>query len=270
MAKFILLEDLDRASEDPNIKTKRLIAEAVDLNSKSFIGDFTNQDRQTISGILSSFFFAAYGNFISSKTAGAMRDAFDENPNSFTIKKKTYDDFVKELDDLHTKVAIPANHEWGLRFYFGNISDTQYSIVIVPAHGLAPFGDDHSEDVEKGLWSSYGFFGLVPSLDSILHKLSDCGNLIPNTDKSTIRLAGFPWISFKAFTDSLEKAKYEEMQFTFGRWLGGKDELTVIITAFDSVGNNVIIQTGRPIVGMCYDQGDLIPPPPTPVPDTSF
>ncbi len=272
MALFILNENkatvLSHLSNDETSQLFTAIKEKV--RSLETFNENTNNE---LSDLFETFLLRAGGQYISVQKARKMQQAFNQEPNSITVLRAAIKDFVSKVGSLINGIPLPTDYEWGVRLYVGFDDGGNYGIVIVPAQGLKPFGSNTTEYVEKGLWSfDHPFFALVPSKSGIIYDIGSCGDIIKNKDTMATgyntEVVSFSWDNFDKVISDFEHENYATIDFTFAR-IDDSKNLTITIEAFDQAGNPVVVQTGKPVLGICFDQGDLIPPP-SPIPDTTF
>jgi hypothetical protein len=270
MAKTVLAPNVSKLK---NLSTAQIIEKLKNdagINVKPSGEEFTDIQVKGLDAFLDLSAPYDGSDFITHFRAEKMKAAFNENPNFLETPKALIDVFLQRVDDLMTKVPIPLTHEWYLRFYLGFDKNNAYGIVVIPYHGLKG-GKDHSEDVEKGLWTATNpFFALVPSLGIISTDVGQCRAVVEHKDPSGILLAYIALISFKDLIMNFAIGNYVKVVFCFARIFDDANKLTIITTAFDAYDQFVIVNTIKTSIGICYDQVDLIPPPNAPVPDTSL
>jgi len=204
-------------------------------------------------------FITLLSGVITWKISERMKGEFFGRPRAHPVDRNTVEDFVAKVKSLQKSVVIPPTHQWYVRFYLGFSLSNQYGIVAVPYHGRST---DHSEDTENSLWSpANAFFGLLPSLKKVSTDINECRNEIINIDSSGTLAVSHEWSEFENLIDLYFAKGYEELVLNFGRIYYESDQLTLIIFAYDMHGNIVSIEYGGRVLGYCFDQAGVIPPP---------
>jgi hypothetical protein len=237
-------------------------------------------------------------NRISTEQAQEFEDKFVSKRKRYFIPNDILNKFIKkseELIDAFRTATGDTDHDLAFRMYLGHdgagISDRTYSIVIVPIATLKVFTNPvlrHSHDKEKTLFANAGrlFFALVltvvdgaPKIElrectedgaGCLHIIEECKKMLINEDENGPTLIFHTHQDMDNFIKGLAPnpgTMVKSLEVEFGR--NDKDRLIVILTFFSDSGDIVFSSfNSSNFSGICFDEGDLIPPPPGAIADS--
>ena len=186
---------------------------------------------------------------------------------SYLIDKSVVDEFKDMVADLENVAPIPDGNDVGFRFYLGIDANNVHQIVIVPVYGLTPSAGglrDRENEKEKHFFADRNkeHFALIASQNRVaVNRVGECFDLIRNKDPKGKEVLYFSKIEMYEFMNGLIDTNYDEMFLNFGR----TEEHGFITAVMTFLKNGQPInykRTGVTIEGICFDQGDLIPPPP--------
>ena len=214
--------------------------------------------------IMSGGFRASDGDVLSFTEALGQIIAFEGFPLYYKIPWSVFTGFVERAAAL----TVPSGNELGYRFYLGSKnSQTNLNIVVMPVYGPLTAPDayrSHEDEKEESFVTS--FFSLVISGDKIgIEEITEnAAAFIYNKIDSEHFVQYHSQLAFSAFINNLEEeVTPSELMINFGV----SDGLTgLIFFILDDKGNPMTSSNGRipePKIGIAFDQGDLIPPPPS-------
>lgn len=246
------------------------------LTDKEFIrgAKLNTDDKWKLLSIIHRLQGLGDGGFISMKKALQMITRSNITPESHSIPMTLLDTFVDNAHLGLIRSKVPTGDELGLRFYLGRPSPRhEYTVVIVPMKGpIPPAGQPRNRllEEEKRFFASSGvpFFALASAVSATISKSAvDCKQLV--TLKDPVHAVYFSDAEFMKLYDSMKKGKATEMQIYYA--INDTKQLTTVIIFYDKDGNPVVSDAvaALAVAGICFDQGDLIPPP-DPVTDSEL
>ena len=254
----------------------------------------TNADINLLGELSRSVSTFWFGEDITENQANNMIKWFkDDNGEArrFDGKKDVVLDFIKKISALKIPAGypeatkIPQSKRTSLRFYMGSDEkEGLHNVVIVPIYNY-PI-EKPTIFKEKDWLGNYGniFFALVGSIStsgnlelSISNNISDCANLIKYRVSTEKYVVVHDIESFQKFINDNQNTDYAAVSIEFAKTQQKDGHITLVIRYRDIKGNAVFRNPTVPTIGLSFDEGSLIPPPPYSgdddhpnLPDTSF
>lgn len=226
-------------------------------------------------------------NIISFLTAQRMTNKFDYDQDSYLIPIEILNVFVEESIKLAENFQ-GNTYSLAFRMYVGHDNNPSerkrvYNLVIVPVCTLLRPGGSviHSEDKEQTLFGSpNNFFALALSEEDNIRVVRGtdgigiCSRLLANKDDVgaiPTQLIYHTHDDLSAFQKGLDINKEVHfVEIKFARTIDAidptKDNRLTIIIEFVNAGTgpveSTVTDSERTVNGICFDKGDLLPPPP--------
>ncbi len=270
MPKFVLAPGTTPLDHLTPEKISDLISQLTGLQEKFEKDNYSYDEKWAIYNQLSAYFDTSGGRMEENDRQLVVNN-FNESPKEILIPAAEVQKFVVEMKKLLAQLPSPAVNEFAFRFHLGE-SNGNYAAVCVPMYGQKAVGGVPSSRVnekEKSFFTSTGtpFFALLFTDGPDAGFCTDdkiCADAIANVDKSGKQVAYFTEDVFSAFYDGLT-GPYVHMRLEFARTITD-NYISLVLSYLDNTGKEVECNTmfgGAQLRGIFFDQGDLIPPPPS-------